>query len=133
MESPRTILIIEDSPVVQRLFRATLAPLELDLHFAADGEAGLEAAGELMPDAIMLDIGLPKIDGWQVLSELRSQPSTEHLVVLVITAHAEPASAEAAEKRGADGFMTKPFRPDDLRAAIAMLLDQVPAATAVSF
>lgn len=125
-DAPKTILIIEDSPVVQRLFRATLASLEgVDLFFADDGEAGLGAALDLRPDAIMLDIGLPKLDGWQVLSELRANPATEHIGVLVVTAHAQPVFAREAEERGADGFMTKPFRPDDLRLQVRLMLDEL--------
>lgn len=131
--SPRTILIIEDSPVVQRLFRATLAVLDVELHFADDGEAGLAAAQDLVPDAIMLDIGLPKLDGWQVLTRLRSNPTTDHIAVIVVTAHAQAAFATRAEEGGADGFMTKPFRPDDLRTAVRRLLDRVPFETVSSF
>jgi CheY-like chemotaxis protein len=126
-----TILVIEDSPVVQHLFRATLAPLGVNLVFADDGEAGLRSAIDLVPDVVLLDIGLPKLDGWEVLTHLRSDPTTAGIAVLVVTAHAQPSFAAAAERYGADGFMTKPFRPGDLRTDVGMLLANRSLATAV--
>ena len=133
MESAPTkqVLVIEDSPVVQHLFRATLAPLGVELVFADDGEAGLRAALQLVPDAILLDIGLPKLDGWEVLTHLRADPSTAEVAVLVVTAHAQPAFAEAAVKYGANGFVTKPFRPDEVRTEVAELLDRRPVGAAL--
>ena len=124
--SAKTILVIEDSPVVQHLFRAVLAPQGFELVFADDGEAGLEAALALVPDAILLDIGLPKLDGWEVLTRLRADSSLAHVAVLVVTAHAQPSFAAAAERYGADGFVTKPFRPGDLRDHVLALLAQAP-------
>jgi CheY-like chemotaxis protein len=123
MDSPATILVIEDSPVVQHLLRATLTPLGSELLFAADGESGLELAQIHKPSLITLDIGLPGIDGWQVLTRLRSDPATAHIAVIVVTAHAQESMRQAAADRGAEGFVTKPFRPADLRLAVAELLD----------
>ena len=70
----------------------------------------------------MLDIGLPGMDGWEVLRRLRAEVETESIKVLVLTAHAQPEVAEQANEVGADDFMTKPFRPVDLRQRLAGLL-----------
>jgi putative two-component system response regulator len=132
MDATATILIIEDSPVVQHLLRATLTPLGLELLFAVDGETGLHLAQVHKPSLITLDIGLPGIDGWEVLTKLRSDQATSPIAVVVVTAHAQESMRQAAADRGAEGFVTKPFRPADLRMAVAELLDPVPAGLAVN-
>lgn len=90
---------------------------------ADDGPQGIDLAVDLVPDLILLDIGLPGIDGWEVLRRLRAVPATAEIPVLVLTAHAQPEVEAQAEQGGAEGFMTKPFRPADLRDAVDRLLD----------
>lgn len=119
----KTVLVIEDSASVRRLVEVCLRSLGVIVESAADGMEGLTAIGELQPDVVVLDIGLPKMDGWQVLQEMRADPATAHIQVLVLTAHAQPEIAEQAEKGGANAFMTKPFRPLELRANIEKLLE----------
>ena len=123
MDAPTTVLVIEDSPVVQHLLRATLTPMGVELLFAADGEEGLDLARLHLPQVITLDIGLPGIDGWEVLAEVRSEQATAGIGVIVLTAHAQKSMEIAAAEGGADGFITKPFRPEDLRLAVGGLLD----------
>jgi len=128
MDSRAAILVIEDSPVVQHLLRATLTPMGVGLLFAPDGETGLDLARTHLPESIILDIGLPGIDGWEVLRRLRSDSLTTGTQVLVLTAHAQESMKQAATSLGADGFMTKPFRPDDLRLAVGGLLERASTA-----
>ena len=116
------VLVIEDSASVRRLIDVCLRPLGVEMRFAEDGLIGLEAARAAVPDVIILDIGLPGLDGWEVLSQLRSEPSTLDVRVLVLTAHAQPEMADRAAAGGADAFMTKPFRPNDLRISVEALL-----------
>ena len=117
-----SVLVIEDSASVRRLIDVCLRPLGVEMRFAEDGLIGLEAARTAVPDAIILDIGLPGLDGWEVLSQLRSEPDTVGVRVLVLTAHAQPEMADRAAEGGADSFMTKPFRPIDLRVQVEKLL-----------
>ena len=116
------MLVIEDSASVRRLIEVCLRVLDVDLSAAEDGLRGLELAKEATPDAIVLDIGLPGMDGWEVLRRLRSDDSTADVKVLILTAHAQPEVAEQAVAGGADDFMTKPFRPTELRERIEKLL-----------
>jgi CheY-like chemotaxis protein len=120
-----TVLIIEDSPVVQHLLRVTLAALEVELLFADCGETGLELVRTHRPDLITLDIGLPGIDGWHVLAEVRADPETSDIGVIVLTAHAQKSMQQAAEDSGTDGFFAKPFQPAELRKAVESLLDRI--------
>ncbi|MCH7844954.1 MAG: response regulator, partial [Acidobacteria bacterium] len=83
---------------------------------------GLEAAKFEIPQTIVLDIGLPGMDGWEVLAKLRADEATKQVRVLVLTAHAQPEMADRAAAKGADSFMTKPFRPEELRESVQELL-----------
>ncbi len=117
-----SILVIEDSASVRRLIEVCLRVLDVELMAAEDGLKGLEAARENIPDVIVLDVGLPGMDGWEVLGHLRAEEATRDIRVLVLTAHAQPEIAEQAVQGGADDFMTKPFRPMELRERIEKLL-----------
>lgn len=120
--SVQHVLVVEDSPGIQRLIEVCLRPLGVEMSTADDGPAGLEAARRIRPDLLVLDIGLPQMDGWEVLRNLRADDDTAALPVLVLTAHAEEESRRRATDGGADGFVTKPFQPDDFRTEVRRLL-----------
>jgi CheY-like chemotaxis protein len=116
------VLVIEDSASVRRLIEVCLRVLGVEVTSAEDGVSGLDAIRGTKPDAVVLDIGLPGLDGWEVLRQLRDDHETSSIKVLVLTAHAQPEMADKAAKGGADSFMTKPFRPLDLRVQVEKLL-----------
>jgi CheY-like chemotaxis protein len=116
------VLVIEDSPSVRRLIEVCLRVLDVNVSSAIDGITGLDQIGATDPDVVVLDIGLPGLDGWEVLSRLRENPDSSDVKVLVLTAHAQPEMADRAAEKGADAFMTKPFRPIDLRVQVEKLL-----------
>jgi CheY-like chemotaxis protein len=116
------VLVIEDSASVRRLIEVCLRVLDVTISSVSDGPQGLTAVKEIDPEVVVLDIGLPGLDGWEVLSQLREDEETAHLKVLVLTAHAQPEMADKAAQGGADAFMTKPFRPSDLREQVEKLL-----------
>jgi len=121
------VLVIEDSASVRRLIEVCLRVLDVEVISAEDGVKGLAEARANRPDVIVLDIGLPGMDGWEVLRRLRADITTQAIKVLVLTAHAQPEVAAQANAVGADDFMTKPFRPSDLRERIQGLF--IPAQT----
>jgi len=116
------VLVVEDSAVIRRLIEVCLRPANLEVLMREDGPSGLAAARSEAPDLLVLDIGLPEMDGWQVLDQLRSRPETRSLPVLVLTAHAEEESRRRADEGGADAFVTKPFQPNDFRQEVLSLL-----------
>lgn len=116
------VLVVEDSAVIQRLISVCLRPAGFEVETRDDGPSGLEAALADPPDLLILDVGLPKMDGWQVLEQIRSDARTESLKVLVLTAHAQEETRQRADQGGADAFITKPFRPDDLRRVAGQLM-----------
>lgn len=124
------VLVVEDSAVIQRLIAVCLRPAGVEVETRDDGPSGLAAALETNPDLLILDVGLPRMDGWEVLERIRSDARTHAMKVLVLTAHAQEETRERADRGGADAFLTKPFRPDDLRGVALDLLARPTAATA---
>lgn len=116
------ILVIEDSAVIRRLIEVCLRAADLDIHMCEDGSSGLDAVRSEGHDLLVLDIGLPGMDGWQVLDQIRNDPATRALPVVVLTAHAEEESRRRADEGGADAFVTKPFQPNDFRQTVLDLL-----------
>jgi CheY-like chemotaxis protein len=118
----RRVLVVEDSAVIRRLIDVCLRPARIEVIMREDGPSGLTAAVEDPPDLLVLDIGLPEMDGWQVLDRLRADERTKRLPVLVLTAHAEEESRRRADRGGANAFVTKPFQPAEFRRLVLTLL-----------
>ncbi len=119
------VLVIEDSASVRRLIEVCLRVMDVEIVSVEDGVKGLAASRNQRPDLIVLDIGLPGMDGWEVLRQLRADPLTQRTKVLVLTAHAQPEVAAQADEVGADDFMTKPFRPAELRERLENLMVRI--------
>jgi two-component system KDP operon response regulator KdpE len=113
------VLIIDDEPQILRALRINLSVRGYDVTTAATGAAALRAAAEVRPDVIVLDLGLPDIDGLEVLAGLRGWNDTP---VIVLSARSDSAEKVAALDAGADDYVTKPFGMDEfmarLRAAV---------------
>jgi two-component system, OmpR family, alkaline phosphatase synthesis response regulator PhoP len=121
VESRKTILICDDEPALRELVRASL---DDGYRFAeaSDGLVALELAHELEPDAVILDLMLPRLGGLEVLAQLQSDPRLSRVPVVVITAWNE--TREDVLAAGAAEFVTKPFEPDQLRDAVTELLKE---------
>jgi CheY-like chemotaxis protein len=117
------ILVVEDSAVIRRLIEVCLRAADLEIITRDDGKSGLHAVSSESPDLVVLDIGLPGLDGWQVLDRIRKDDATHDIPVVVLTAHAEEESRRRANEGGADAFVTKPFQPNDFRATVLSLLE----------
>jgi two-component system, OmpR family, phosphate regulon response regulator PhoB len=117
------ILIVEDSAVIRRLIEVCLRAADLEIITRDDGRTGLTAVSSESPDLVVLDIGLPGMDGWEVLDRIRKDETTKDIPVVVLTAHAEEESRRRANEGGADAFVTKPFQPNDFRSTVLSLLE----------
>lgn len=113
--SGRRVLVVEDAFATRRLVELAMTLDGYDVTQREDGPSGLEAALKLIPDLIVLDIALPGMDGWEVLRALRADAKTQHIPVLVITAHDTAETRYKADHAQADGFVGKPFDLDQLR------------------
>ena len=117
------ILVVEDSAVIRRLIEVCLRAADLEIVTRDDGKTGLQAVSSESPDLVVLDIGLPGMDGWEVLDRIRRDEITKSIPVVVLTAHAEEESRRRANEGGADAFVTKPFQPNDFRSTVLSLLE----------
>jgi len=129
MVKNKVVLVIDDVKSVLQLIRAALIDHPVDVLTAIDGGSGLALAQELAPDLVLLDLALPVMDGWEILAALRADPATQHVPVVIVTAHGDSDTAARARDLGANGFISKPFRPAELRRVIEGYLDP-PAAAA---
>ncbi len=109
------VLLIEDEPQMRRLLRGALPTPEYDLFEAATGEQGLAAAAQYAPDVILLDLGLPDMDGLEVTCRLREWTQTP---IIVLSARGQEQDKVAALDAGADDYLTKPFSLSELTARL---------------
>jgi DNA-binding response OmpR family regulator len=122
-----TILIVEDEPDMARGLQFNLEARGYDVLVAADGESGLDAALHRQPDAVILDVTLPKRDGYDVCRVLRkARPA---LPILILTAKSQEDQVVLGLKLGADDYVKKPFGVAELMARVETLLRRTAAAT----
>ena len=113
--TPRTILVIDDDPATTRLYERYLAPAHYAVWHAHTVEQAEEMLSRRLPDLILLDVLLPRQDGWIILKALKSQARTAHIPVVVCSVIAQP---ELALALGAAEVLTKPISPEALLAAV---------------
>jgi CheY-like chemotaxis protein len=114
----KKILLIEDNDDIRE---NTCELLELEGYEvvpATDGRAGMLLAQERLPDIILCDIMMPQADGYEVFRELKATPSTAAIPFIFLTANSENTEMEAAMRLGADGYIRKPFSPEELLEAL---------------
>jgi len=116
------ILVIEDEKEIRDLVRYNLEREGFKVAVAADGEEGLRRLFAARPDALVLDLMLPGRSGLEVLRELRGEPSTRDLPVIVLTARSAEMDKLLGFEHGADDYLTKPFGPRELVARLRALL-----------
>lgn len=110
-----SVLIIDDELPLRRTLGITLRARKYDVHSAASGEEGLTAAAALRPDLVILDLGLPDMDGTQVVRRLRAWTDVP---ILVLSGRSDSADKVDALDAGADDYVTKPFATDELLARL---------------
>jgi CheY-like chemotaxis protein len=116
---PARILVIDDEPSVRFLVRRLLEFDGYEVVVVDDGIRGLAAAQQQRPDAIVLDLMMPVMDGYQVLANLRTDPRTASVPVVVLTAASTVAAGQRVRDAGAVACLTKPFAPEELAASLS--------------
>jgi two-component system, cell cycle response regulator DivK len=117
------VLLAEDFEDARELYRDYLEFSGFAVETATNGRDAIERAIALQPDVILMDASMPVLDGWQATRELKSNPATQHIPVLALTAHAFDDARQQAKAVGCDGFVTKPCLPDDLVAKVHETLE----------
>jgi Response regulators consisting of a CheY-like receiver domain and a winged-helix DNA-binding domain len=117
------ILVVDDDPTVQRLLQYTLKQEGYEVISAADGAEGFRLWGVEAPDLILLDVMLPKLDGYQVAAKIRAdEAANTHVPIIMLTAEREVEQKVKGLRAGADDYLIKPFHPAELLARIKSLL-----------
>lgn len=118
----KTILIVEDEPKNMTLTRDILKISGYETIEAVDGRQGVEKAKSARPDLILMDIMMPKMDGYAACREIKADPATKNIPVIMLTAVGYDLNKKLAKQMGADGYVTKPFSRQQLVDAIGLLL-----------
>jgi DNA-binding response OmpR family regulator len=112
------VLVVDDSHVIRRLVEVVLEQINIEVMTVGNGSKACEALEQYLPDLLILDVGLPDISGWDVLDFVRAHPDLRQTAVIMLTGHADAHDIETAANKGADEYLLKPFRPDELRRLV---------------
>lgn len=126
MPEPIFVLIVEDDPTNRMLATRVLGAAGIQYAEAVDGEQALMMLAGRKPDLVLMDLSLPGLDGWEVTRRIRRNPELSDLPILAVSAHAMSGDRDKAIAAGCDDYVTKPYRPADLIAAIARYVDIPP-------
>lgn len=118
------VLLVEDFDDAREMYAEYLEFNGLRVAGAADAVRGLQMANELQPSIILMDAALPGLSGWDAIKELKANPRTKHIPVLMMTGHVLGDARDRALAAGADGFIPKPCLPDELTRQIVATLSK---------
>lgn len=119
----KRILIIDDCAGLRRSLTRFMCAGGFEAQACADGESGLEGLVRFKPDLVILDLRLPGMAGWEVLKEIREDPETGNLPVILLTAVKDDESRVLGLRSGADDYVVKPFHALELMARVERMLD----------
>ena len=115
------VLAVDDDPVIQRLLQVNLEMEGYEVETASDGVEALEKVRSFAPDLVLLDVMMPRKDGWQVCAEMRDDPALGAIPVIFLSARAQDADMQKGTDLGASYYVTKPFDPIELLDLVAEL------------
>jgi DNA-binding response OmpR family regulator len=119
-----TVLVVDDDLVIQKLLQVNFEMEGYDVITAGDGEEGLAKAQAEHPDAIVLDVMMPKMDGLEVARRLKADDDTSGIPIILLSAKAQQADVQAGQATGADEYLTKPFDPLELLQRVGALIER---------
>jgi CheY-like chemotaxis protein len=122
MPAAKRILICDDDPVILRLLEVNLELEGYEVLSAHNGEEAVEIASAEKPDLVILDIMMPKLDGYQTAERLKSQDDTKEIPVVFVSAKAQLSDIEKGKSYGVADYLTKPFDPSDLLEIVERLV-----------
>jgi len=120
--SGERILVVDDELAISELVSEALKRQGFRVETASDGDSALEKAETTLPDLILLDLMLPRLDGWEVCRRLKSQPLTKRIPIMMLTARRDEREVVAGLEIGADDYLKKPFSLGELLARVKALL-----------
>ena len=124
MSDGATLLLVEDNELNRDMLSRRLGRAGFETVIAEDGEQALERLAEMTPDVVLLDMNLPRIDGWTVCERVRANPQLAATPIIALTAHAMAEDRDRALAAGCDDYATKPIDFPELLAKIGRLIRQ---------
>lgn len=123
--TPISIVCIEDEPEMIDLVTLILNKQGYNVHGAFGGNEGISLVKQVMPDIILLDLMMPDVDGWEVFQNIKADPETAHIPIIIVTAKAQSIDKVLGlHIAKADDYITKPFGPSELTTSIAAVLQR---------
>ena len=120
------ILIVDDEPNIVLALELLMKKQGFEVHTVDDGEKALHAVRELRPDLVLLDIMMPKMDGYEVCQRIRSDASLKSVRIVMLTAKGRDVEKEKGQALGVDAYITKPFSTREVVAKVKELLTVMP-------
>ena len=117
------IQLVEDNEMNRDMLSRRLKKRGFDMVIAVDGQEGLDMASEVSPELILLDMSLPKVDGWEVARKLKADAATSRIPIIALTAHAMAGDRQKAMDAGCDEYDTKPVEMKRLLEKIKTMLE----------
>jgi CheY-like chemotaxis protein len=122
MQQKKKILLVDDSRTSLFMERMILGQGPYEFVTAADGEQGVREAVAHRPDLILMDVVMPRMNGFEALRAIRARPETQRTPVILVTTRGEPANAEEGWEAGCSDFLTKPIDPEELLTKVKSCL-----------
>lgn len=122
---PRKILAVDDEKHIVRLVQVNLERAGYEVVTANDGKEALQKVQDENPDLVVLDVMMPYMDGFEVLQNLRRNPATREIPVIMLTAKAQDADVFKGWQSGVDCYLTKPFNPMELLSFVKRIFDSM--------
>lgn len=116
------VLVVDDSSVVRDLIAVNLELEGLTVVGCGDGEEALALVAEQRPDVITLDVVMPRLGGFETVEQLRADPATAGIPIVIVTGRASVADLTRGEELGVEGYLTKPFEPAELVGLVSRLV-----------
>ena len=121
---PRRVLVVDDDPFLIELIMTRLAIAEYDVRGASDGVKAIERLQDFRPEAMVLDINMPRLDGFGVLNYMKAQGLSDKTMTMVLTARNNSEDVAKAISLGAKDYLSKPFKDEQLLARVGRLLSR---------
>lgn len=118
----KTVLIVDDSASMRQMVSFTLKNAGYTVIEAVDGADGLQKTKTAPPNMVITDLNMPRMDGIQLIRELRKNPGTKFIPIVMLTTESQPEKKQEGKAAGATGWIVKPFQPDQLTGVVKKLL-----------
>jgi CheY-like chemotaxis protein len=120
---PARVMVVEDDDMIRQLITVNLEIEGFEVIGAIDGQEALDRVKDVHPTVVTLDVMMPRLDGWETASRLRSDPETADIKLVLLSARAQQADLDRGDQIGVDAYLTKPFDPDELIEIVRRLAD----------